>query len=91
MPNADTITRAQALTILAERTETRCDVYCLPNVVVAIVGGHWLRNDELNAMEKDGLVKIRLEEIPCPPMGARTPPIRHVSLTDAGRLATSKA
>lgn len=92
MLNTKTISRAEALAILAKQDETRCDVYCLPDVVIAIVGKQWmLAHEELIAMERDGLVTIRLEYVPCPPMGERIPPIRHISLTDAGRAAVVEA
>lgn len=87
MLHTNVLTRPEALALLASRGETRGDVYCLPNAVVVALGDRWLDIDELNAMEQAGLVSIRVEEVWCAPMGPRTPPIRHVSLTDSGRAA----
>jgi hypothetical protein len=44
----------------------------------------WVSLDDIHRLEKDGLISIRLEEVPCAPMGDRTPPIRHCSLTELG-------
>ena len=88
--NPNLLTREEALRIFAQAEETRSDVYTIGESVVVGVGARFLAFDDLCALEKEGLISIRTEEVPHAPMGPRTPPIRHVSVTDAGREAAQE-
>lgn len=84
------MTTSEMLALFSPDGETRCDVFCLSDSIAVSVGKGWIHYDDLRRLVKEGLITIRLEEVWCPPMGERMPPIRHCTLTDAGRalLAT---
>ena len=81
---AKTMTKPEALAVFAAADETACHTWCLPQDVFVSVGKDWLPLDMLNEMEREGLITIRLETVPCAPMGSRTPPIRHCKVKSSG-------
>lgn len=83
------MTTAEMLALFNTSGETRCDVFCLSSSICAFIGRECISYDDLRRLESEGLISIRLEEVPCPPMGDRVPPIRWCTLTDKGHAALS--
>lgn len=86
-----TLTKQEFLEFL-KKGEALCPVFCLPNDILAGVGdtNDLVPLDVINEAEEEGVIRVRIEQVPHAPMGPRTPPIRICSLTVLGLLETFK-